>query len=68
MAVTAPVSFGKIQIEFGALTNTFSDLVRGGTWVDDNPTTASVSTTASGLALGQFLGAEDQDLGGPGDL
>ena len=66
MAVTAPVSFSKIQIEFNAITLVFSDLVRGGVWVDDNPTTAAVSTTANGLALGQFLGAEDQGGGGLG--
>ncbi len=55
--ITAPVSLSKIREKFGG-TGPLSDYRRGGGLVPDIPANANISTTAAGLSIAQFLGAD----------
>lgn len=55
--ITEPVSLSKIREKFGG-TGPLSDYRRGGGLVPDIPANANISTTAAGLSIAQFLGAD----------
>ena len=56
MAVTSPASLSKIIAEFGG-PNNLAAYVRGGAYVPNTSANSAISTTASGLAISQFVGA-----------
>lgn len=56
MPVTTPIGLQKIKTEFSG-PNTFSSYIRSGTYVPNIAANSAVSTTVSGLAMSQFLGA-----------
>jgi len=57
MTIVAPVSMSQIKSEFGG-PNNLAAYVRGGTYVPIGAKN-TISTTVSGLAISQFLGAEN---------
>ncbi len=59
--ITAPVSMSKIRAKFGG-TGPLSTYRRGGGLVPDIPVNAAISTTANGLRISQFEGADTVTL------
>lgn len=55
--ITVPVSMSKIRAKFGG-TGPLSSYRRGGGLVPDIPVNAAISTTAAGLRISQFEGAD----------
>lgn len=58
MAVGSPVSFSGVRSEFGAGSSAMSSYVRGGGYVANHENNAAISSSASGLALSQFLNTD----------
>jgi hypothetical protein len=71
MAVGSPVSFSGVRSEFGAGSSALSSYVRGGGYVANHENNAAISSSASGLALSQFLNTDkdfDTAYGGNGGV
>lgn len=60
--ITAPVTMAKIIEKFGG-SGVLSSYRRGGGLVPDIPANAAISTTAAGLTLGSFIGADTMTEG-----